>query len=192
MTSKKMAKKIVIEKKQTEKKTTKKKPTKKKPTKKDPTKKDPTKKEPTERKPTERRPNPRVRFDQHEHFPEISEAATKCKKENCKKKTFIYCTKCENHLCFVEDRNCFTNFHFSNDYDYNMSVKYDINIRETRPDPTIRFDKQCHFLVLTSREVRCKNEECKKKTSVFCVKCKVHLCLVKNRNCFIKFHQLGC
>lgn len=141
------------------------------------------------RRPNEKKPIPNVRFDQHNHFPKVSEAATKCKKENCHKKTFIYCTKCKNHLCFVKGRNCFTNFHYSEDSDNNLVVKNDVNSRETRPNLTIRFDKQCHFPILTSKEVRCKNEECNKKTCVICVKCKVHLCLVDNRNCFFKFHH---
>lgn len=71
-----------------------------------------------------------------------------------------------------------------------MSIQYDVNTRESKPDPKMKFDKKCHFPILTNREVRCKNEKCGKKTLVFCVKCKVHLCLVGKRNCFLEFHQL--
>lgn len=36
---------------------------------------------------------------------------------------------------------------------------------------------------------RCKMDGCKEKTHVCCVRCKVHLCFVKNRNCFLKYHS---
>lgn len=141
----------------------------------------------------ERRPIPCIRFDRHEHFPKLSETKTRCKNEKCHKLTVVYCTKCKVHLCFVKNRNCFTNFHISNtdDHHKNITVISEANLKEIRPDFLIRFDKQCHLPVVTNTEVRCKNENCKKKTFVFCNKCKVHLCLVNNRNCFLKFHSLA-
>lgn len=54
-----------------------------------------------------------------------------------------------------------------------------------------RFDLLAHFAKIDkSRHVRCKNENCQKKTFTFCIKCKVHLCLLEERNCFLDFHTI--
>lgn len=59
---------------------------------------------------------------------------------------------------------------------------------EKRPKKSVRghlpiFDKN-------SYATRCKNEECKFKTNVECMKCKVHMCFTRARNCFTEFHLL--
>ncbi|CAK9827646.1 hypothetical protein ANTRET_LOCUS5324 [Anthophora retusa] len=36
---------------------------------------------------------------------------------------------------------------------------------------------------------RCKLPLCKGRTHFYCDKCRVHLCLVKKRNCFERFHR---
>lgn len=63
---------------------------------------------------------------------------------------------------------------------------------EKRPDHFIRYDQLSHFPEIdeNSIAVRCKKEGCTFKTNVFCVKCKVHLCFIKGRNCFRCFHDL--
>lgn len=64
---------------------------------------------------------------------------------------------------------------------------------EKRPKASIRFDYSLgHFPQIDkTRNVRCKDEECDKKTFVLCPICDVHLCLnvIENRNCFSKFHS---
>lgn len=42
--------------------------------------------------------------------------------------------------------------------------------------------------VTTGIQNRCRQKGCTKKTSVFCIGCKTYLCLMGNRNCFLKFH----
>lgn len=64
-------------------------------------------------KPNEARPVHSLRYDQVGHFPNKNKSKLgRCKKEGCGKKTNVYCLKCKVHLCFVDDRNCFTSFHF--------------------------------------------------------------------------------
>lgn len=43
--------------------------------------------------------------------------------------------------------------------------------------------------VTRGQQKRCRFPKCTKKTSVWCVKCKVNLCLMGDRNCFLKFHK---
>ncbi|XP_054269847.1 piggyBac transposable element-derived protein 3-like [Macrosteles quadrilineatus] len=43
--------------------------------------------------------------------------------------------------------------------------------------------------VTTGVQKRCRRKNCGKKTSVFCIKCNVYLCLMGNRNCFSSFHS---
>ncbi|GBM74764.1 Chimeric ERCC6-PGBD3 protein [Araneus ventricosus] len=38
-------------------------------------------------------------------------------------------------------------------------------------------------------ETRCKNKNCSFKTNIVCLKCKVHLCLNRDRNCFRNVHE---
>lgn len=45
----------------------------------------------------------------------------------------------------------------------------------------IRDDKPSHS--------RCKLRECNQSTHVMCEKCQIHLCSVKERNCFKKYHE---
>lgn len=87
-------------------------------------------------------------------------------------------------------RNCFTNFHLlhSNSIE---APREEYKSVEVRPKHSIRFDVRNHLPVITATSVRCKNENCRQKTNVFCDKCKVHLCIVSSRNCFTKFHFLN-
>lgn len=63
---------------------------------------------------------------------------------------------------------------------------------EKKPNTSVRFDYSLgHFPSIDkSKQVRCKNAKCDKKTFVFCSICNVHLCLCvqENRNCFADFH----
>lgn len=72
---------------------------------------------------------------------------------------------------------------------------------EKLPKPSIRFDGKHHLPDFDHREdgrrgYRCKLEGCGKQTTVYCDKCKVHICFVpgekkdRRRNCFKKFHTL--
>lgn len=70
---------------------------------------------------------------------------------------------------------------------------------EKMPKLSIRFDHIDHLPDFDKSDerlgYRCKLEGCGKQTTVFCTKCKVHLCIVpgksnRGRNCFKKFHIL--
>ncbi|GFO07481.1 PiggyBac transposable element-derived protein 4 [Plakobranchus ocellatus] len=56
-----------------------------------------------------------------------------------------------------------------------------------RPVLDVRYDNLGHFPEWISR-VRCK-AACPGFTYVFCVKCKVHFCFNKDRNCFVDYHK---
>lgn len=57
------------------------------------------------------------------------------------------------------------------------------------PDVDIRSDQVGHMPVVMATRQRCKLPLCKGQTVFKCVKCQVHLCLNKNSNCFIAFHE---
>lgn len=65
------------------------------------------------KKKVEIKPLNEMRFDGVDHFPQYDDKKdnTRCKLEECKGKTHIYCKKCNVHLCILKDRNCFTIFH---------------------------------------------------------------------------------
>lgn len=68
---------------------------------------------PSKRNKTEKKPTNSLRYDSKGHFPEFdkNDNATRCKNENCRFKTHLFCTKCNIHLCLTTSRNCFKNFH---------------------------------------------------------------------------------
>lgn len=56
------------------------------------------------------------------------------------------------------------------------------------PQNDIRYDQVGHFPLFADKQQRCRL--CKKGYSrIECAKCHVHLCLVKDRNCFHEFHH---
>ncbi|KAL7396481.1 hypothetical protein ABVT39_006460 [Epinephelus coioides] len=59
------------------------------------------------------RPLPEVQYDMVDHMPNYDEKkeATRCKMPNCTGKTHVFCDKCNIHLCFVPQRNCFKAAH---------------------------------------------------------------------------------
>lgn len=57
------------------------------------------------------RPVEDVRFDNIGHMPIFSEKIGRCKKADCKSRTYIQCTKCNVSLCISRDQNCFQYFH---------------------------------------------------------------------------------
>lgn len=63
--------------------------------------------------------------------------------------------------------------------------------RNSRELPSIRFRTHGNHLpeITPGIQQRCKNKSCSKKTSVICTKCKVHLCLVAQRNCYLNYHK---
>lgn len=65
------------------------------------------------------------------------------------------------------------------------------NNEEIRPLSDIQHDSVDHLPHLDGSKEgkRCKNEKCGKKTHFFCDKCHVHLCLKKERNCFVSYHR---
>lgn len=64
--------------------------------------------------------------------------------------------------------------------------------REIRPPHELRYDQRSHFPKFDSKEnpTRCKKENCGLRTHMYCVKCNVHLCISRDRDCFKDFHVL--
>lgn len=60
--------------------------------------------------------------------------------------------------------------------------------REGRTDTNIRYDGQHHYPECSEKRLRCKLESCHQKSIMSCEKCKVHLCLNRNNNCFRNYH----
>lgn len=62
---------------------------------------------------------------------------------------------------------------------------------EVRPLQEIQKDHVDHLPHFDTKKeaTRCKLTGCKGRSHIFCNKCQVHLCLVRNRNCFVDFHQ---
>lgn len=62
---------------------------------------------------------------------------------------------------------------------------------EIRPLPDVRHDTVDHLPFLDGNQEgkRCKYNKCNKKTHFYCKKCNVHLCIKKDRNCFVGFHK---
>lgn len=67
----------------------------------------------TKRNEFEVKPFKEIQTDLVDHFPEYDnkKEATRCKNIMCQGKTHVYCIKCNVHLCFVKNRNCFKTFH---------------------------------------------------------------------------------
>lgn len=68
---------------------------------------------------------------------------------------------------------------------------------EKMPKPCVRFDGMNHLPDFDREKsgFRCKLEDCGIQTTVYCTKCKVHLCFVpglssRTRNCFKELHSL--
>lgn len=65
------------------------------------------------------------------------------------------------------------------------------NSNEVRPYKDVRFDGVDHLPEHDQNAwpTRCKNTNCSGRTFFQCIKCKVHLCITKDRNCFSDFHK---
>lgn len=74
---------------------------------------------------SEKKPSVELRFDRLDHLPDIDEKAnaSRCKNIGCAKKTHIYCTKCNLHLCLTQRRNCFKLFHTDSTNSLNSDLK---------------------------------------------------------------------
>lgn len=57
------------------------------------------------------------------------------------------------------------------------------------PEADIRKDGIGHYPSHAEKRGTCKYPNCTGRIFMFCLKCKVHLCCDKNRNCFLAFHQ---
>lgn len=57
----------------------------------------------------------KVFCDPYNHWMQFDKnhSRSRCKMTNCKYSTHVTCSKCEIHLCFSRQRNCFTTFHLS-------------------------------------------------------------------------------
>ena len=63
-------------------------------------------------------------------------------------------------------------------------------IRKTIPMKPVREDGVGHVPVALKRRGTCQNYDCKSVVVTFCIKCKVHLCIKRSRQCFLEFHGL--
>lgn len=62
-------------------------------------------------------------------------------------------------------------------------------IFEVQPAKVLRFDKVGHWPIVDTKKEATRCKLCtKQRTHLYCDKCKVHLCLKSDRNCFIKYH----
>lgn len=53
------------------------------------------------------------RFDKYNHWPDNDKmnSRSRCKLPKCNLVTHVFCTKCNVHLCFTKNRNCFRKYH---------------------------------------------------------------------------------
>lgn len=67
---------------------------------------------------------------------------------------------------------------------------------EKRPFHKMRYDNIGHLPEVDKRVInsstRCKLEGCRGKSTIYCLKCSVHLCVKPGKNCFKEFHTLKC
>lgn len=52
-----------------------------------------------------------IRYDEQGHIPEFSETRLRCKLETCNLKAQVICPKCQVHLCFTRNNNCYKAYH---------------------------------------------------------------------------------
>lgn len=55
-------------------------------------------------------------------------------------------------------------------------------------DEKTRYDRRDHLPACSEIQLKCELEKCDSKSFVYCFKCKVHLCLNEERNCFNEYH----
>ena len=52
-----------------------------------------------------------VRYDGTHHWPDVEEKGNRCLRLQCSMLMSDKCGKCQMHLCFQKDKNCFKIFH---------------------------------------------------------------------------------
>ncbi|CAH2099637.1 unnamed protein product [Euphydryas editha] len=57
------------------------------------------------------------------------------------------------------------------------------------PPDAKRFHAANHLPDMSTKQNRCRNFGCSKKTTVTCIYCNLPLCITPKRNCFIEFHK---
>ncbi|KAJ2940718.1 hypothetical protein O0L34_g14666 [Tuta absoluta] len=57
------------------------------------------------------------------------------------------------------------------------------------PEDKIRYEGAMHMPEVGEDQKLCRRDECKKKSKIRCMSCKLNLCLTRDRNCFQKFHS---
>lgn len=60
--------------------------------------------------------------------------------------------------------------------------------RQQEVPPEVRYNGAEHIPDYAVTKLHCKIRKCAFKTFWYCTKCKVHLCLAKERNCFKSYH----
>jgi hypothetical protein len=64
-------------------------------------------------------------------------------------------------------------------------------VGEADPAEAVRLDGQNHWPQnVAQQQRRCRLAGCKQRSVVWCTKCKVYLCMKKDKNCFIEYHTV--
>ncbi|XP_049308076.1 piggyBac transposable element-derived protein 3-like [Bactrocera dorsalis] len=75
----------------------------------------------------------------------------------------------------------------------NSDVRPSSKVRryETRPQKEVSEDRVDHFPAHDGKtsQTRCKNIGCRRRTYFICTKCKIHLCVSNENNCFLNYHK---
>lgn len=122
------------------------------------------------------------RYDHIDHWVISTVSEHKCRQrcKNCQHHTYYYCQKCQKHLCFTSNKNCFREYHH----------RHDDNVIHAAIGE-VRYDKCGHWPLhwdgVHAYRQRCAN--CGSHTNCYCEKCRIHLCLTLNRNCFKDYHS---
>ena len=67
-------------------------------------------------------------------------------------------------------------------------VRQGTPIQEMNPINDVRYDQVGHWPAIGVVQ-RCKYTGCNQRTVYFCTKCGTHLCIVRDRNYFMKYHN---
>lgn len=78
----------------------------------------------------------------------------------------------------------------TNDYLTTPTTTKIKKVDSERPSNNLRTDTVDHLADFDDKKIatRCKYYDCKRRTHIFCLKCKVHLCLDSKSKCFRDFH----
>ena len=109
----------------------------------------------------------------------------------CKQLPLLQCKHCIAESLFREGKSVIalkSGRPYSVDKNYQIKKAKSTNF-EPIPDKSIRHDNTDHFPIYKEKSGRCVLPGCKSSPYLFCQKCKVYLCIDKNKNCLYNFHK---